>query len=104
MMRRSTGRPRRSLDKGGLGRQEPQSTRQQLRMRVSPDGVRYAAAAFFIAARTSSGFQSLVGYQAATLPSLPMRMVEREWVMVLGSVPVTPTLKNWVTAGRSFSE
>ena len=48
--------------------------------------------------------QSLVGYQAAILPSLPIRMVEREWVMVLGSEPVTPTLKNCVTAGRSFSE
>ena len=38
-----------------------------------------------------------------TLPSLPMSTVEREWVRDLLSPGVTPTSKNCVTAGRSFS-
>jgi len=51
-------------------------------------------AALRMAVRTSFGSQSLVGYQAMILPSLPMRMVEREWVRDLLSPGVTPTLKN----------
>src|SRR6202042_487293 len=62
------------------------------------------AASLLICATRSAGCQSLVGYQAAILPSLPMMMVEREWVRVLASPGVMPTLKNWVTSGRSFSE